>query len=112
VGVRVRASTCHSITSSARCWRRNGTLTPPAPAADLVPSEGELDDYSKGIVEFTCEYVRQKLVPRDKRITRLEARVETLLALLGQNWGGLFKPNKPADVVELPRGFLRRVQNG
>jgi len=86
-----------------------------AARTDSVPSDGEADDdeldpYTKGIVEFTCEYVRQKLEPRDKRIARLETQVEMLITLLGKS--GKFTDSKSADVTELPRGFLRRVHNG
>ena len=47
------------------------------------------------------------LVERDARIAKLEAQVETLLALLGKK-----DFQNDAAIVELPRGFLRRVQNG
>ena len=40
--------------------------------------DSDLDDYSQGVVRFTVEYVKQKLVERDERIDTLEEEVVRL----------------------------------
>ena len=57
-----------------------GDAALPAPEAERGASDddSDLDDYSQGVVRFTVEYVKQKLVERDERIDTLEEEVVRL----------------------------------
>jgi hypothetical protein len=79
----------------------------PAAEPDVEPSDADeefgteypaFNELMKSICEFVVEWTRQKLAPRDERISKLEAKIETLTALLGQRPGA---PGKSADVIDL-----------
>ena len=76
----------------------------PASAPENDDGFGEVypafDDLMKGICEFVVMYCSEKLAPRDDRIAKLEAKVEVLLTLVG-NQGS--DSNKAAEVIGLPR---------
>ena len=85
----------------------------PRPQPVPVPSEGEyppLDTLVRSLGATTAQYVAKKLAERDRKIERLEAKLDAALTMLGNPQR--VADSKSADVVELPRGFLRRVRNG
>jgi len=68
-----------------------------------------------------CAHLREEtegeLLKRDRKIGILEGEIRELKGMLGATLTLLGKSDtmshlKSADVVELPHGFLRRVQNG
>jgi hypothetical protein len=65
-------------------------------------------DLRAGICQFVVEFVRQKLSERDRKIERLEAQIEMLIALLGKS--ETVSNLKGADVIDLPR-FIRKVRD-
>jgi hypothetical protein len=74
--------------------------TPPAPRPDAEPYPA-YSDLVEGLSQFVVEWVRQRLAPRDERITKLEAQVEVLLTLLGNRNQGS-DSNKAAEGIDLP----------
>ena len=78
---------------------------------ETTPAPEEFTDTQiQAISYFVVSWVAEKMASRDERLTKLETRVETLLALFGKS-GKLLDDAKGADVVELPRGFLRRTHD-
>jgi len=96
------------------------TETERAPAAAAVSTQSsEAEDYPVGrdevaralgviIAELRAEWT-QEFEKRESRIARLEGQIEMLVALLGQKLG--LPTMGKSDVVELPRGFLRRTHD-
>jgi len=93
----------------------------PGGAADSQPSGALFGDWRDQalseamgvvIVETRREMRKERdaaLAERDARIAKLEVQIEMLLALLGKS--DTVSHLKAADVVDLPRGFLRRIHN-
>jgi len=78
----------------------------PAATTSAFSSADDLDDYTKGIAEFVYRYTAEKLAARDRKIERLEAKLDAVLTMLGKSHNLL--DSKSADVVDLPKNFLRR----
>jgi hypothetical protein len=72
----------------------------PASGANGGPSEGDvyppIDDLREAIAEFVVEWVNKKLTVRDERISKLEAKIDALLTLLGQKPPKLWTPGDGA----------------
>jgi len=94
------------------------TAQPPAADNDAAPSDGEEGYPAYRVLQQAIGYalaherasVREALAKRDERITKLEGKVDTLIGLLGQK-SIVPGENIKSDVVELPRGFLRKVHD-
>jgi len=101
----------------------------PEPTPDALFGDWRDDALARGI-GFALSEVRHQLrtereaalVTRDRKIAELEGELREIrgmlgatLALLGQKSEGsssVRATNPRTEVVELPRGFMRRVQNG
>ena len=59
-------------------------------------------DLRAGICRFVVEFCNRKLAERDRKIERLEAQVEMLVALLGKSKTVSASESKAADIVDLP----------
>jgi len=88
----------------------DGNAPAPAPQPDAAPfDEAQSDVLARVIamVQDSEEAEREKaLAERDARITRLDGKVEALLALLGKSVSLL--DLKSAGVVDLPKNFWKR----
>jgi len=87
---------------------------PPADDNGPVPSDDEqypaysvLKESIGYVIAHERASVRKALAKRDERITKLEAKLDAVLTMLGQKSN--FPTMGKSEVVELPRGFLRKV---
>ena len=90
-------------------------LTAPGVDADVLTEA--LGEFGVGLCAHLREETEGELLKRDRKIGILGGEIRELKGMLGATLTLLGKSDtmshlKSADVVELPHGFLRRVQNG
>jgi len=83
----------------------------PTAEPEPMPADSEpypsFTDLRAGIAKFVVTWTADKLAERDRRIERLEGKLDATLQLLGARTGDV---PKSGEIVELPK-FLRRTTN-
>jgi hypothetical protein len=78
-----------------------------ARAQDGAPLEGEayppFADLRAGICQFVVQWTARKLKERDERITRLEAKLDAMLAIIGSDKAkSVGQKSSDDSVIDLP----------
>jgi hypothetical protein len=89
-------------------YRTNGNgAQATARAQDSAPSDGEayppFADLRAGICQFVVEWTARKLKERDERTTRLEAKLDAMLAIIGSDKAkSVGQKSSDDSVIDLP----------